>query len=140
MNVQALPQRCPDCRAGKLCYKHTRERDEQVQADSAALREQLAAAKASAKLLGLVWEEPPPVWRIPYETQFGARLDVLMMRPGAWAALKSYETKTGAYNAAQELRKAGLRPGSWEFRGARTETGSKLYARFLRPDPPKAVQ
>ncbi len=55
-------------------------------------------------------------------------LEQVMVRPGSWAMIRSFEKSSQAGSAAGHLRHDAVKPGdgSWEF----TSRGEDLYAKY----------
>jgi hypothetical protein len=73
-------------------------------------------------------EEPPAPARRG-GSKFDAILESLKKTAGKWYCINEYTSKVSAYGMAAQLRKNYK---GFEFRGAQTEKGSKLYAKFVK--------
>jgi len=76
------------------------------------------------------WEDPRPPSRTLIS--YGAALQTVHKRPGAWARIRVFTVAGSAYSAARGLRVAAT-DKHWEFRSARLLNPPKrygLYARF----------
>lgn len=81
--------------------------------------------------LTIVWEEPRPKTRGGRNSlveRLQPALDQLRAKPGAWARIASYESKSAAGSAAKSMRK---RTPGFEFEARNGDGHSRLYARFV---------
>lgn len=82
---------------------------------------------------GFAWEDPPPRTRVRIVVG-DSTVKALRSRPGQWARVKSWTTKSTASAAAKRIRDGkvpGLAVDDWEAEGRTTDGGSALWLRFV---------
>lgn len=86
-----------------------------------------------APMIELAWEEPPPSRRGRHsgtEARLRELLETLRGKPGRWARLAVYPSKTSANSARTRLHKHHPKD-QWEFQAVVDGATSKLYGRYV---------
>jgi hypothetical protein len=120
-----------DMRPQPLSQRHPRPTPKERTMSNSTQAPPRSTPPAGAELDGdLVWEEPPPQGRrssiLPKALP---KLDALRARPGAWARILSFDSKTTASGAKKRLAEAAGE--GFEFHAGRNGPGSAVWGRFV---------